>query len=324
MDTIKNYLDNMFINLPVTSEVIKAKEELSQMMEDKYEELISEGKTKNEAIGIVISEFGNLDEIAEELGIKATVDSVENRKDILPMYMVKEYISKVQMKSDYISIGILLCICCVVPTILFSESAKLEVIGIAMMFVNITIAVILFILANIKSAAFKRIERGEFSLGIEAAEYVSNEKQRFTSTAKLMLSIGVALCILCVVPSIVLDCIIDNQIADILSGSSLFLMVGLGVYLITNQSNKMAGYDRLLKLNKKGSMGDKFVKDDNLTSNTIVGKILSVYWYTILCLFLIVGFLTFHWFSALGIWFWGWIGYIALKILDRQLIKMGE
>ena len=36
METIKNYLESMFRNLPNTSEVIKAKNELFQMMEDKY------------------------------------------------------------------------------------------------------------------------------------------------------------------------------------------------------------------------------------------------------------------------------------------------
>lgn len=39
------------------------------MMEDKYNELISEGKSENEAVGTVISEFGNLDELAETLGL---------------------------------------------------------------------------------------------------------------------------------------------------------------------------------------------------------------------------------------------------------------
>lgn len=58
METIKNYLENMFSHLPNTPEVQKAKYELYQMMEDKYNELISEGKSDNEAIGIVISEFG--------------------------------------------------------------------------------------------------------------------------------------------------------------------------------------------------------------------------------------------------------------------------
>ena len=50
METIKNYLDNMFANLPHTDEVLKAKNELSQMMEDKYNELIEEGRSENEAV----------------------------------------------------------------------------------------------------------------------------------------------------------------------------------------------------------------------------------------------------------------------------------
>lgn len=59
MDAIKNYLETMFLNLPNTPEVQKAKYELGQMMEDKYRELIADGKTENEAIGTVIAEFGN-------------------------------------------------------------------------------------------------------------------------------------------------------------------------------------------------------------------------------------------------------------------------
>ena len=69
METIRNYLETMFARLPVTLEVQKAKNELWQIMEDKYSELLQEGKTENEAVGIVISEFGNLDELAKELGI---------------------------------------------------------------------------------------------------------------------------------------------------------------------------------------------------------------------------------------------------------------
>ena len=56
MDTIKSYLETMFANLPATAEVLKAKDELWGMMEDKYNELISEGKSENEAVGTVISQ----------------------------------------------------------------------------------------------------------------------------------------------------------------------------------------------------------------------------------------------------------------------------
>ena len=65
MQAIRNYLETMFMNLPNTPEVLRAKEELWQMMEDKYTELKNEGKSENEAVGTVISEFGNLDELAE-------------------------------------------------------------------------------------------------------------------------------------------------------------------------------------------------------------------------------------------------------------------
>ena len=67
METIKNYLETMFSTLPNTYEVQKAKKELAQMMEDKYTELINDGKTDNEAVGIVISEFGNLDELVSRI-----------------------------------------------------------------------------------------------------------------------------------------------------------------------------------------------------------------------------------------------------------------
>ncbi len=74
METIKNYLDAMFMKLPDTYEVKRAKKDLYAMMEDKYEELMKEGMAENEAVGTVITEFGNLDEIAADLGLEKTAD----------------------------------------------------------------------------------------------------------------------------------------------------------------------------------------------------------------------------------------------------------
>ena len=70
METIRNYLNAMFAGLPDTLEVRRAYEELAAMMEDKYTELIGEGCSENEAVGTVISEFGNLEELAQDLGIE--------------------------------------------------------------------------------------------------------------------------------------------------------------------------------------------------------------------------------------------------------------
>ena len=119
MNAIRNYLDNMFRNLPNTEEVRRAKSELLQMMEDKYEELIAEGKTENEAVGVVISEFGNLDELAESLGIsEAVTENPSDDKPMLSLDRVKEYISMISTKSILTPLGVALCIISVIAPIL--------------------------------------------------------------------------------------------------------------------------------------------------------------------------------------------------------------
>ena len=111
METIKNYLENMFLNLPKTREVYMAKMELAQMMEDKYNELLAEGKTDNEAVGIVISEFGNLSELAESLGIHNYVKNNNYAEvEALPLDMVKKYISEKIKSSVHVAVAVMLLI----------------------------------------------------------------------------------------------------------------------------------------------------------------------------------------------------------------------
>lgn len=81
METLRNYLESMFKRYPDTPEAEKAKAELWQMMEDKYNELMAEGKKDNEAVGIVISEFGDLEEVADSLGISTMLQKIEEKAE---------------------------------------------------------------------------------------------------------------------------------------------------------------------------------------------------------------------------------------------------
>ncbi|MEG2642079.1 MAG: permease prefix domain 1-containing protein, partial [Eubacterium sp.] len=65
METLLNYLDNLFASLPDTEDVRRAKADLQDSMEERYNELKAAGKSENEAIGTVISEFGNIDELKQ-------------------------------------------------------------------------------------------------------------------------------------------------------------------------------------------------------------------------------------------------------------------
>ena len=259
MNAIRNYLDNMFRNLPNTEAVRRAKSELLQMMEDKYEELIAEGKTENEAVGIVISEFGNLDELADSLGIsEAVTENPVEEKPMLSMDRVKEYLSMNNTRAILIPLGIALCILSVVSPILAEILPDaLGVIGAGGMFGIIAIAVGLFIFSGIKSKEFAEVKNKECSLSIEGAEYVRNERRGFKNSYGLMSSFGIGLCILSFLNPIILDRIpfIDSNVG----AAMMFVFVALGVFLITSANTRMNGYDRLLALNESGTMSEEFV-----------------------------------------------------------------
>ena len=259
MNAIRNYLDNMFRNLPNTEEVRRAKSELLQMMEDKYEELIAEGKTENEAVGVVISEFGNLDELAESLGISdAVTENPSEDKPMLSLDRVKEYISMINTKSILLPLGIALCIFSVACNIVADIfQIDLESLGVGGMFSMIAVAVGLFIFSGIKSKEFVEVKRKECSLSIECAEYVRNERKGFKHSYGLMSSFGIGLCILSILNPIIFDKI--PYVSSNIGAAMMFFFVAVGVFLITSANTKMNGYDRLLELNESGKMSEEFV-----------------------------------------------------------------
>ena len=259
MNAIRNYLDNMFRNLPNTEEVRRAKTELLEMMEDKYEELIKEGKTENEAVGIVISEFGNLDELADSLGIsEAVAENPDEDKPMLSLDRVKEYLSMMSQYSMLVPLAIGLCIFSVAFNIIADAIPGFpEFLGVVCMFLSIGVAVGLFIYEGIRRNEYKEIYAKECSLSIESAEYVRSVRKNYKSTYGLMSSFGICLCILSVLNPMIIGSIafINDNFGAVL----FFLFIALGVFLITSANIRMDGYDRLLELNEAGKMSEEFV-----------------------------------------------------------------
>lgn len=73
MNVVIAYLETMFSAYPVTPRMLEAKAELQAMMEDAYAAATAAGLSENEAVGKVITEFGNLDELAPVLGISREI-----------------------------------------------------------------------------------------------------------------------------------------------------------------------------------------------------------------------------------------------------------
>jgi len=72
METLKNYIESKFCDFPRTQEILDIKANILISMEDKYADLIENKKTSEEALEIVLNQFGDITELKEALNITSS------------------------------------------------------------------------------------------------------------------------------------------------------------------------------------------------------------------------------------------------------------
>lgn len=330
METIKNYLDAMFAQLPSTQSVLNAKEELWQMMEDKYAELISEGKTENEAVGTVIAEFGNLSELAEALGLEQEVKEQKEEEVRVPSKMLtvddaKAYLKKAIEQNFKLALGIAIILFSFVPPIVLDTLLPDYMDGVEFISFSACLAVgILFIVFSrieMKPWAFLRKEKCVLSM--DATKYVHAELGGYLNTFRTQKTAGILFCVLFFIPCIIIDEFVKvKELAD-LAGAVFFIFIGVGVFLIVNAVQSKKAYTDLLKLNGEGTVGANYRPEDFKVEyvSTAAEAVLSVYWITVTCLYLMISFVTNGWLYTGLIWP---VAAVVKFILDRAWIKRAE
>lgn len=320
MEAIRNYLEAMFQNLPNTQEVQRAKYELGQMMEDKYTELRDEGKTENEAVGTVISEFGNLEELAEELGIEKVVKEGDNeQRRQVTFEEAKQFLADKTRAGYQIALGVFLCIISPCGFMLEEfDNPVLAIAGMASMFILIAIAVGLFVFSNVSMGKWDFLKKEPCSLDFATAEYVHNQKENYRLTKAMMITVGVVMCIVSIIPVSVIG-VLDYEINSLEYAATmlLFVFVAIGCFLFVANGNKSSGHDTLLRLNKMGTVGANFVSSQKTQvrySNKTLEAVMSVYWPTITCIYLCWSFLTFDWYIT-------WIIWVIAAIVENIIKK---
>ena len=317
METIRNYLEAMFANMPNTPEVKKAKAELLTMMEDKFNEMIADGVNENQAVGTVISEFGNLEELAEDLGLVKELQETQEREESRPRHFlrmdeIESYLNLMRGNGILVGIGVLLCITSVTWPInadFFGKSKFAESFGVTGMFVSIAVAVALFVFAGIRGKDWEFLDKELCQIDMATADMVKDKKKAFKIPHALFISIAIMLFILWI-PVAALD-------IDIISGC-LFYFVGVGVLLIVYASYVMGSYEKVLKLNDSTTISGSYGKDkgDVVYINKFAEGVMEVFWPTITCLYLIVSFVTMEWGITWVIWP---IAAIGRKFLEVAL-----
>lgn len=112
---------------------------------------------------------------------------------------------------------------------------------------------------------WKHLEEGNFVTDFATTDYIHHEMEHYKSTHALLLTIGIMLCILSVVPPILLDAA-SSFAADTLEDCSagfVLIFVAIGVFLIVISSMRMGGYRTLLHLNNQNTIGGNYVPEQH-------------------------------------------------------------
>jgi len=243
METILNYLENMFSSLPQTEEVLRAKRELAAMMEDKYNELLEEGRTDNEAVGIVISEFGNLKELSAELGIDEIYygESVGLQGRFVHDTEVKKYMEQTKKSSIWIGLATMLCIFSPILLLILGglqnnghnvTDVMLVCFGLGALFLMIAAAVGLFIFHGTMLDKYDYLKKENIRISSESVSYLRTYQEKTENSYLIRLIVGVIMCIISVIPLLVVGVTYeDNELYGSLAVSALLFIVGIAVFM---------------------------------------------------------------------------------------------
>ncbi|MPN16605.1 hypothetical protein SDC9_163950 [bioreactor metagenome] len=166
MHTISNYVDSVFANLPKTPEVLDQKNAMLTKMQDKYQELISAGKSEHEAISGAIAAYGNIDDFTKSDLPAASAENPKNEV-FLTSEQVTEYIDHRHRFAWAMATGVFLCI--MGPTSLLlgqyltgdrnahggRTSELLDILTLVPLFLFVAAGVALFILYGMKEQQFE-------------------------------------------------------------------------------------------------------------------------------------------------------------------------
>ncbi len=306
METIKNYLDNLFAGLPKTAKVLELKNNILANMEDKYNELKYQGKTENEAIGIVISEFGNIDELVSELGIYQ--DSRSPSQPLVTPQEVDGYLRVKKINGLQVGIGVFLCI--LAPALLILSSSLIDngllfngltgdaayIPGLISLLLLIAVAVGIFIYSGMNFERYKFMEEGiQLPMGTEAN--LRRRYEAFNPTYYLCVIVGV--CLLIVSPaSLFITSVIGGNAEDY-GVVILLIIVAIAVFLFISAGSVRESYEKLLQI------GDSAPKKKE---DKVIGAVAACVWPLAVAIFLFLGFVY-------GLWYIAWVIFPITGIL---------
>lgn len=320
MDILKQYLESLFNDIPSSKKSLKVKEDLYNMMEDKYNSLIDEGYTKNEAIGKVISEFGSIEEIkelienenSEEVLEEVYIEndsSVSIDKKKLIQIMAKNVASAIILATS-VYLFIVSIIVSMIMQFLTNLKPEHEHIFSTVTICSFFGLVVLGVMCIFIAKAIKKYDKN-MTIKNDTLNLYNNILKRAKNIKDICVIVGVFLFVISIIPVIVIDEVFPGNSASGLGSSIMLVIVGLGVWLIIATSRS---YKLLKEINNVKEEGKSKEKRKSKYKSNKIEQVMECYWPTVTCLYLIVSVSLWYY------WEYTWVifalGFLVKRIID--------
>jgi MFS family permease len=214
----------MFSAYPQTPRLQEAKAELQAMMEDAYTGLIAEGRAENEAVGQVIRDFGNLEEVAPVLGIASDISPPQTGAAPPPPITLEEahgYADACQRARRRVSAALALfvlspAVLIVLPVAAESGLAPITdgvgaFIGIVALLLLAGVGLLRLLAASRDTAPYRRITDGRFSANPAVARWAEALAERHERGRARALRTAIALAVLAPLPTLAFALFLDGS-----------------------------------------------------------------------------------------------------------------
>lgn len=246
------------------------------------------------------------DDMEEENVPELTIDPVaeEFTKRKITLDEANEYMTLREMASVRIAAGVAACIFSPVILILlagYAESGIMNVnenmaagFGVAVLFIIVACAVMVFIMTGSKLKKYEFIESELLDLEYGIAGIVETKKENYSHTHKVSIVLGVGLCILSVVPMFIALAITDIDSVMVTMVGLLLTMVAVGVFMIIRTIMIQETYEQLLEEGDYTQEKKVMAKKNN--------NLATAYWCIALAVFLLWSFLSGDWHITWIVW----------------------
>lgn len=261
MNVITAYLDTMFAAYPSSPRLVEAKTELHTMMEDAYTAFLDQGLSENEAVGRVITDFGNLDELAPQLGISteitppaASLSGIAEAPSAVvpaPVTLDEAEAYAAARRATQTRFALAQALFVLSPAVLIVLSTlnaagvialgnnPSALIGIIVLLGFVAAAVGLLVQRTQQLAPFARIPAGDFTRSADVDSWAGTLATAAASKRTTALQIAIGLWILALAPVLAVSMLTPPDVSRTWIGvalAAMLLMIAAGLFILLRNS----------------------------------------------------------------------------------------